>query len=181
MARMGSEGVPRVLLTGRPGCGKTTAIKRAVALIKPHSSCGFYTEEVRKGGQRIGFDVVTCDGRRAALARVGAPGPRVSRYGVDVAAFEALAVAPLELMACGSSRLVVIDEIGKMELLSERFVLCLDRIFAPGSEQPVLGSIMRGRHPVADRLRHRSDVRILPVTPDDRDSLPPRLAALFGT
>ncbi|UCC82578.1 MAG: hypothetical protein JSW46_16625, partial [Gemmatimonadota bacterium] len=83
---------PRILLTGRPGCGKTTVIKRAVELIGPDRCAGFYTEDVREKGRRIGFDVVTLDGRRGPLARAGARGPRVSRYGVELASFEGLGV-----------------------------------------------------------------------------------------
>jgi nucleoside-triphosphatase len=138
---------------------------------------GFYTEEVRQGGRRIGFDVVTLDGRRAPLARAGAPGPGVSRYGVDVAAFEALGVAVLESALTTPHRPLVIDEIGKMELFSERFIVALEKIFDPASPHAVLGTIMRGRHPITDKIRRSPQVRVIEVTRENRDSLPDRLAA----
>jgi nucleoside-triphosphatase len=169
---------PALLLTGRPGCGKTTAIRRAVDRIGPARCAGFYTEEVREGGTRIGFDVVTLDGRRGPLARAGAPGPRVGRYGVDVTAFEALGV---DALARGLDRRVsvlVVDEIGKMELLSPRFRDLLDRIFDPTRAWVVLGTLLRGRHPKADLLRRRGDVRIIEVTPANRAALPERLSTI---
>jgi nucleoside-triphosphatase len=76
--------VPAVLVTGPPGCGKTTLIRKIVATLGV-PACGFYTEEIRSTGRRQGFALVTLDGRRATLASVRIRGPhRVSRYGVDI-------------------------------------------------------------------------------------------------
>lgn len=171
-----APGQPRLLLTGRPGSGKTTAIRAVVSRIGKARCMGFYTEEVRRGGRRLGFDVVTLDGGRAPLARTGAPGPTVSRYGVDVAAFEALGVAALEEALTRPDRLLVIDEIGKMELFSDRFVALLGKIFDPVSSHAVLGTIMRGRHPIADRIRRSPGVTVIEVDRENRGSLPDRLA-----
>ena len=132
---------------------------------------------MREGGRRIGFDVVSLDGRRAPLARAGAGGPSVSRYGVDVAAFEALGVAALESALTAPDRLLVIDEIGKMKLFSERFIAALEQVFDPASPHPILGTIMRGRHPIADEIRRGPDVTVIEVTRKNRGSLPERLAA----
>jgi nucleoside-triphosphatase len=169
----------RVLLTGMPGCGKTTAVKRAQELIGPDRCVGFYTEEVREKGRRVGFDVVTVDGRRGVLARAGAAGPRVSRYGVDLASFEALGVAALEAGLGERGRVLVVDEIGKMELFSRRFVEALERMFIPGCEYAVLGTVMRGRHPVVDWVRGQEGVRVIEVTLSNRDGLPGRLSEMF--
>lgn len=170
---------PRVLLTGRPGCGKTTVIRRTVERIGLDRCAGFYTEEVREGGRRIGFDVVTLEGERGPLARTGASGPQVSRYGVDIQTFEELGVTALERALHRDDGLLVIDEIGKMELFSDRFVDLLDEIFRPDSSHPVLGSVLRAKHPVAAELRSRPGISLVEVTSSRRDWLPERLASSF--
>jgi nucleoside-triphosphatase len=171
---------PRVLLTGRPGSGKTTVIRRAVELIGSGRCRGFFTEEVREGGRRIGFNVVTLDGQCGPLARVGAPGPRVSRYGVDLRSFERLGVEPLEGELTERAGVLVVDEIGKMELFSDRFVGVLKRIFDPGAGWAILGTVMLGRHPKVDWLRRQSDIRFIEVTAANRDGLATELSGLFA-
>ncbi len=173
-------GAPRILLSGRPGCGKTTAIQRAVALIGPARCAGFYTEEVRERGRRIGFDVVTLDGRRGPLARAGAPGPKVSRYGVDLASFEELGVETLERALEAGARVLIVDEIGKMELFSQRFTALLDRLLGPSSDRAVLGTVLAGRHPKVDRLRRLPGLRIIEVGSENRDELPRELGRIYG-
>jgi nucleoside-triphosphatase len=171
---------PRILLTGRPGCGKTTVVQRAVDLIGPDRCAGFYTEEVREERRRVGFDVVTLDGRRGPLARAGGRGRRVSRYGVDLASFEELGVETLErALKCGREVLIV-DEIGKMELFSERFTALLERLLSPTGEWAILGTVMAGGHPKVDRLRHLGGLRIIEVGLRNRDALPRELERIYG-
>ncbi len=85
-----------VLLTGLPGCGKTTVICRVVELLKDRRLAGFYTMEIREHGQRLGFEAVGLGGERVTLAHVGFhSGPRVGRYGVDVEGFDGIVRAEL--------------------------------------------------------------------------------------
>ena len=94
----------------------------------------FYTDEVLRGGKRIGFDVVTIpDGRRGVLSRKSREGryaacPRVGAYSVDVSAFEQLALPTLSPPDDPENTIVVIDEIGRMELKSDAFKNAVEKL-----------------------------------------------------
>ena len=169
----------RILLTGLPGCGKTTVVRRTLRLLS-QPAAGFYTEEVRGrgGGVRLGFDVVALDGRRGPLARVGRPGPRVGKYAVDLESFEDVGVRALEAGLREPHQLLVLDEVGKMEFLSTAFVILLERVFQ--GPNPVLGTILSRRHPLGDRLRQAPGVKLIEVTTQNRDALPVELARRFS-
>jgi nucleoside-triphosphatase len=169
----------RILLTGPPGCGKTTVILRARGLLS-HPAAGFYTAELRSGtgGGRRGFDVVALNGRRGPLARVGGPGPQVGKYAVDLSSFEDVGVRAVEAGLAEPHTLIVIDELGKMELLSSAFVTLLERVFQ--SPNPLLGTILHRPHPLANRFRHASGVELIQVARQNRDSLPAELARRFN-
>ena len=154
-----------ILITGPPTCGKTTLIRKAVTELGV-AAAGFYTEEIRSAGRREGFALVTLDGRRATLASVLIRGPhRVSKYGVNLEALETVGLPALEN---ADAKLLVIDEIGKMELLSQRFQEAV--VQALDSATPLLASIMLSRHPFADAIKSRDDVRLINLTPQNRDS-----------
>ena len=110
----------KLLLTGPPGVGKTTVIHTVLSGIKITTG-GFYTHEMRKGGRRVGFALKTLDSNEGVLARIDYQGRhRVGRYGVDLGLFEAMALPALE-GALRTKRLIIVDEIGRMELFSRRF------------------------------------------------------------
>lgn len=166
-----------LLLTGSPGCGKTTVVRKVVARLRESSLPlrGFWTEETRAVGRRTGFRIETVTGNRGLLASADLPGPpRLGRYGVDLASFESVAVAEVEAAlrdaAAGVSVTLVIDEIGKMELFSDRFRSAAEHAF---SHTPhVVATVMRTPHPFADALKARPDVTLVTVTPENRDHLP---------
>jgi nucleoside-triphosphatase len=168
----------KILLTGRPGVGKTTVIRKVVAGGVPAAG-GFLTEEIREGGRRMGFRVRDIhSGREAVLSHVDRGGrPRVGKYGVDVAAFNRVGVAALR-EAVGRPGCVIIDEIGKMELCSGAFREAVTA--AMDADQAVLGTIAIHRRPFLDALRARADVTVMEVTPANRDELPARLIELLG-
>jgi nucleoside-triphosphatase len=132
---------------------------------------GFVTEELREAGRRVGFAVTTFDGERATLAHVNLAGPpRVGRYGVDLAAFERVALPALAAVAEGE--LVVIDELGKMELASEAFRSVIPEVFA--GRGPVVATVQAARHPVTDALKREAE--LVRVTRSNRDELPASIA-----
>lgn len=161
-----------ILVTGRPGVGKTTLVEGAVkALGVPVG--GFFTREIRVGGRREGFELTTWAGERGVLAHVRISGPfRVGRYGVDIRALEKIGV-PAVLEALNDGRLVAIDEIARMELFSQAFQEAVQA--ALDGPSPVLAVIQERREPFLDGIRRRPDVELFHVTAENRDSLVPVL------
>ncbi len=169
---------PKILLTGPPRVGKTTCIERLLERLDVPAS-GFFTREVRRGGKRVGFDVESLDGRRGTLSRAGEPSPwRVGRSGVDLESFEAVALPALEA-GLASGALVVIDEIGKMELFSEAFKGLVTR--AVEGPAPLVGTVMVGSPPFVRRIKAHPAVTLLEVTQANRDGLPEELATRLAT
>jgi nucleoside-triphosphatase len=149
------------LLTGRPGTGKTSLIKRVVAVMGDKAG-GFYTDEIRTGGIRKGFRLITLDGEEAVLAHINIHSPhRVSRYGVDVDSLERVGVSALN-RAVTECTLVIIDEIGKMELFSEGFKEAILSLISSGKH--ILATIMLSPHPWADAIKQRPGVKVVKVT-----------------
>jgi len=154
-----------LLLTGKPGTGKTALIKEALARTKVKGG-GFYTEEIRTGGIRQGFRIVTLDGQEAILAHVGISSPyQVSKYKVDTGAVDRVGVSALR-RAVQKTDLIVIDEIGKMELLSPRFREAVMQAINSGKK--VLGTILLNPHPFANEIKRHPEVETLMVTRDNR-------------
>lgn len=160
-----------LLLTGRPGLGKTTVIRQVVARLGARAG-GFYTEEIREGGRRTGFRLVALDGPAGILASVNSPGPyRVGKYGVHLAELDKVGVEAIE-RARGRPgvSVVVIDEIGKMELFSAAFRTAV--LSALDSPKPVLGTVMARPHLWVDAIKGRPDVTVVELMRSNRDTLP---------
>jgi nucleoside-triphosphatase len=169
----------KILLEGRPGAGKSTVVRRLAELLHGRGLRvgGFVTGELRERGRRVGFEVEAFDGERAVLAHVSLPGPpRVGRYGVDLETFERIALPALE--TAGEADVVVVDELGKMELASGRFCDAVSALF--DGSAPVVATVHDFAHPFTDALKARADVERHRVTSRTRDALPPELAARFG-
>jgi nucleoside-triphosphatase len=168
------EGTPRLLLEGRPGVGKTTVARRLLHLLQEAGLPvgGFTTAELRTAGRREGFLVEAASGAREVLAHIRLPGPpRVGRYGVDLAAFERVALPALRAPRTGG--VVVVDELGKMELASASFrdevTQLLERDVA------VVATVHQAHDRFTEALRRRPDIRVVRVTEATRDALPEQL------
>jgi nucleoside-triphosphatase len=110
-----------LLLTGNPGIGKTTLLCRVAEQVRELSISGFYTQELRVSGQRTGFRLVTFAGKEGIIAHIDFDQRwQVGKYGVDVPTIDRFAASTLALDEAVDIYLV--DEIGKMECLSNRFI-----------------------------------------------------------
>jgi nucleoside-triphosphatase len=154
--------VNRFLLTSAPRTGKTTlACKLAREL-------------------RISKVTVVEDfsGRRAVMAHVAwTSGPRVGRYHVDVAAFDGIAIPAIE-QALGTADVMIVDELGQMELCSAAFTRTIDVLFS--AAMPLVATVHARRHPVTDTLKERSDVELIELSATNRDEVPTRILTRLG-
>jgi nucleoside-triphosphatase len=163
----------KLLLTGRPGIGKTTVVEQVVKALSGVRATGFFTREIREKGRRRGFAIHTLDGRMEILADVGAGvGPRVGRYRVLVESLDYLA-APAIVFGPGVE-LVVIDEIGTMECCSPRFCDAVRAALdAPAS---VMATIAQRGEGLIRETRARGDLTMREVTVQNREALPAWIA-----
>ncbi len=162
-----------LLITGPPGCGKTTATRKVIDALSDLRLRGFVSQEMRKDGRRIGFELVGLGGFRATLAHVDFDSEiRVSRYGVDVDVLGLLVEAEMPLLP-DETDLYVIDEIGKIECFSEAFIQAMTDLL--DSPVPVLATIaVRGRGFI-EEVKQRPDIELIEVTNDNRDDLPAKI------
>ena len=163
-----------LLLTGRPGVGKTTVIHRIAASLAGWRLAGFYTEEIRESGERQGFRTVTFDGSEKVMAHIDIASPyRVGKYGVDLSIIDQLADLTLGLMP--EVDCYLIDEIGKMECCSQRFIAAVRRLLT--FHCLVIATIaLRGGGFIAE-VKQRTDVEQWEVTLKNREELPERALA----
>jgi len=127
-------------ITGAPKAGKTTLLRKVIAALRKRGLrvCGFISPEEKHHGTRTGFyveDIVTM--KLGRLADVNADGPKVSKYHVDIKAFEGVALPVMK--GFGKYDVIIIDEIGRMELKSRKFLDALDRIL--DSKTPLIASL----------------------------------------
>lgn len=164
-----------LFLTGSPGIGKTTVIQKTIQKLSLPAT-GFYTREEREAGRRVGFSIITLDGKKAILAHVRAGGKcRVGRYTVKVEDIERVAVPAMTPKS--PSEIIVIDEVGKMECFSQAFREAL--IAALDAPNTILGAIAARGTNFIESIKRRKDVAILQVNHQNRDELPEKLTAML--
>jgi nucleoside-triphosphatase len=165
-----------ILVTGRPGIGKSTVIKKVVDALGPSEVEGFWTSEVRQGTKRVGFGISTLDGQTGLLAHANLmSGPRIGRYIVNVSDIDRV-IIPVLRHARETEKTIVIDEIASMELISPGFApevrKCLDT-------RRVLGTLQQRGGNFVQEVRARSDVSVIELTSDNRDLMHQTILSLL--
>ncbi|MEE9524728.1 MAG: NTPase [Thermodesulfovibrionales bacterium] len=165
---MVDTGRKHILITGNPGVGKTTLIRKIANELNDHNPVGFYTAEIRERGIRKGFELVGLEGVKAILAHTDIKSSKkVGKYGVDLIGFEGF-LGRLEPVRSEPS-IVIIDEIGKMECFSDKFMGMIGEVLE--SENLLVATVaLKGGRIIAD-IKKRDDVNIFEVTRENRDRL----------
>eukprot|EP00245_Coleochaete_scutata_P013696 TRINITY_DN565_c0_g1_i3.p1 TRINITY_DN565_c0_g1~~TRINITY_DN565_c0_g1_i3.p1 ORF type:complete len:247 (+),score=55.24 TRINITY_DN565_c0_g1_i3:373-1113(+) len=184
MSNIGGAPTVNVFVTGQPGVGKTTLILNVVEKLPSHLIAGFYTVEARAegSGERLGLDVVTLSGERAPLCRLRRGcGPKVGKYYAAIEDFERV-VLP-HLTPSEHIKMHVIDEIGRMELCSEKFAEAVNRLLASPTAV-VFGSLPAPRHghtlQLVEDIKVRPDTAVLTLNKSNRDSTGKQVEALLS-
>ncbi len=161
-----------LLLTGVPGVGKTTIMRKVAAALSERHIRGFITDEIRRAGQRVGFELCSLGGRTMVLAHIDIRSRyRVGRYCVDVEALDATVDETLVLDA--ATDLYLVDEIGKMECFSEKFRDAIHALL--DSKKILLATVaLRGTGFIA-AVKERQDVEVWHATKENRNDLPEQI------
>ncbi len=163
----------KILLTGKPGIGKTTVIKKVLQALDDRA-IGFYTQDYRdKNHKRKGFKIITSEGKEAVLADVDIKSDyRVGKYGVDIDRFEEVVIPLLKKALTSKDKVVVIDEIGKMEFFSKEFRELIEKIMENPDLRVVATISEKDFHPLIKKFKSLPDVELVKVTKENRDVLP---------
>jgi len=167
-----------LLITGLPGVGKSTVVRHVAGAVRGLRVEGFITDEIRINGRRVGFQLAPLHGKSRVLAHVEIDSRhRVGRYGVDVRAVDEVVGETLERKA--GADLYLIDEIGKMECFSRRFVSAVERLLDLG--HPLVATIHRDPGGFAGRIKRRPDVDLWEITRGNRDDMASRVLSWIET
>lgn len=155
-----------IFVTGPPRSGKSTLIEKVITNFKEKGFTigGISTPEVREKGRRIGFKIIDlASGKWGWMAHINVSSRyKVSKYGVDLNAVENIGANAI-FFAIENADVIIIDEIGKMELFSRKFQEAVKA--ALDSVKPVIGTIgLKLYHPFANEVKRRKDVTIIFLT-----------------
>ncbi len=157
--------IKNIFITGKPGCGKTSLIMEILKELKLNAG-GFYTSEIREKGKRIGFGITSLDNKKGILSHKDLKIPyKIGKYRVNLKDLEEIGVSSI-LNAIGKVQLVIIDEIGKMEIISEKFKKAVEA--ALNSKNKVLGTLKLTPDSFTDKIRQRKDTKIIYLTRENR-------------
>ena len=162
-----------LLITGIPGIGKTTVIKKAVASLADLTLSGFYSDEIRLNNIRQGFTLVILNKKSIVMAHVDNDSAyRVGKYGVDVAAIDK--AAQEALTDNSATDLFIIDEIGKMECFSGLFIKKMTALLDSG--KPVVATVAQKGGGLIGAVKKRPGVVLWEITKKNREEIVERIA-----
>lgn len=157
-----------IFITGKPRCGKTSLIKEIIKELKLDAG-GFYTSEIREEKARAGFEIRSLRGKKGVLAHKHFKSPvRVSSYKVNIKDLEEIGVGSI-LEALRKNKIIVVDELGKMEMKSSKFKQTV--LVALNSESKVLGTIKLTPGSFTDKIKKRKDVKIFHLTKQNKEEI----------
>jgi nucleoside-triphosphatase len=157
--------VNNILVTGPPRSGKSTLIEKVVQRIS-RPATGFFTQELREKGRRVGFTITTLQGKTGVLAHQRIRSAfRVGNYGVNLEDLDQIAVP--SMLPSTPDQIVVVDEIGKMECFSRLFKETL--IQALSSDNLVIGSVAIKGDRFIQSIKTRDDVSLVSISKNTRD------------
>lgn len=173
------------LLTGDPRVGKTTLIKKLVHDLPSSQVGGFYTEEIQENGERRGFAIVTLEGEKCTFSHADITdtefklqGSRFT-YGIRVECLEKTGVAEIDRLIKTPKGVIVLDEIGKMQMFSENFKAAVIKLLE--TDVLVLGTIVKASLPWTDQLKADSRVSVYELTIKNRDEIEAELRSVLNT
>jgi len=160
-------------VTGSPGIGKTTILLKTVEALEKegYKLGGMLSREAREKSVRVGFEIIDIETKKHGwLAHVQQPnGPQIGKYRVNLADLESIGASAIR-NAVVNAQIVIIDEIGPMELHSSVFKEAVTE--ALNSGKPVIGVIHeRAKDRLIDSIRKREDTQVIQVTRGNRESL----------
>lgn len=157
-----------ILITGAPGVGKTTLIKKLAEELNDFQPVGFFSTEIREHGKRKGFELISLSGNKGILSHINIKSPyRVGKYNVNLKGFDVfLNSLPLRN---DSANLIIIDEIGKMECFSNYFINII-RNFLDSSKVFLATVSLKGSGLISE-IKKRDDIDLFVLRKDNRKSL----------
>ncbi len=170
---MGLDVKRLLFMTGRPGIGKTTVLLNVAEELraKGYYVGGMISRELRREGSRVGFEIIDfTTGERGWLAHVNQlAGPQVSKYRVNLHDLDSIGAKAIRT-ALKDADVIVIDEVGPMELFSQAFRQAVSDVL--DSSKLVLGVIHQSaRDSIIESIRKRDDAYIVTVTFENRSHL----------
>jgi len=169
-----------VLITAKPRTGKSTCIKKIINIIGKENCTGFYTEEILdpKSYERTGFKIHSLlDNKTCILSSIESTSKlRISRYGVEIDNFENL-VLPVLKGAMNSNKIIIIDEIGPMQMYSDKFKSLLLQL--EESNKKIIGTIFYDSFSFIDDFKNKPNVQIVELTLQNRDNIASIIANKF--
>lgn len=171
----------KIGITGLPGAGKTHALLKVIEMLEAEEMKvgGMITQPIIEDRKRTGFKVIDwATKEEAVFAHVNIDSKfRVSKFGVDLGALEKVGVKAIK-NACQEADVIVIDEVGRMEVESPSFVNAVKETL--DEDKPIILTLhKKSRNPLLQDIRRRDDVRILEVTPINRNLLPYKIIKLM--
>ena len=166
----------RIFLTGQPGIGKTTAIRLIVHELEKRGKKvgGMISSEIRGTGGRVGFQLEDISTHKIGILAhsqerpYGAP--IVGKYFVNLSDIEVIGATAIR-NAVNVADVIIIDEIGPMELKSKQFITAVELAIA--SKKNLIGTVHRQcAHPLVSSIKSNTNCRLIEVNLHNRDKIP---------